>query len=167
MEDIAALAEVGKGTLYRYFQDKEELYTALLDKASCGLEAQLAADAEGLTRPRDRLAAMVRSVVTFFDANPHLFDLIQHAEVMQRPGQPFPWQRVRDQFVARVHALFEEAREAGEFDVVDVEMGTLMFLGGLRSVIRFGQRPRAADLAERVVAGFLRGYARGGCEGPG
>ena len=29
MEDVAAAAEVGKGTLYRYFRDKEELYLAL------------------------------------------------------------------------------------------------------------------------------------------
>ena len=34
MEDIADLAEVGKGTLYRYFKDKEELYMALLSRVT-------------------------------------------------------------------------------------------------------------------------------------
>src|SRR5438046_1732663 len=33
MEDVAASAGVGKGTLYRYFQDKEDLYIALLVSA--------------------------------------------------------------------------------------------------------------------------------------
>ena len=50
MEDIAAEAEVGKGTLYRYFMDKDELYFALLTRASrqflCRLE-QSVAQAEG------------------------------------------------------------------------------------------------------------------------
>ena len=32
MEDIAAEATVGKGTLYRYFNDKEELFVALLER---------------------------------------------------------------------------------------------------------------------------------------
>src|ERR671923_69581 len=41
MEDIAALAEVGKGTLYRYFKDKEELYLALLERAAVGLRDRL------------------------------------------------------------------------------------------------------------------------------
>ena len=34
MEDIAAAAAVGKGTLYRYFGDKDQLYRALLVRAA-------------------------------------------------------------------------------------------------------------------------------------
>ena len=34
IDDIAAEAEVGKGTLYRYFTDKEELYVALLTRSA-------------------------------------------------------------------------------------------------------------------------------------
>src|SRR5262245_59330110 len=34
MEDISTEADVGKGTLYRYFRDKEELYLALLSRAA-------------------------------------------------------------------------------------------------------------------------------------
>ena len=42
MEDVASAAGVGKGTVYRYFKDKEELYLALLARA-----------ADGITRRRD------------------------------------------------------------------------------------------------------------------
>ena len=41
MEDIAAAAAVGKGTLYRYFKDKEELYIALLDRAADGISQRI------------------------------------------------------------------------------------------------------------------------------
>jgi AcrR family transcriptional regulator len=34
MDDIAAQAEVSKGTLYRYFNDKEELFQALVTRSS-------------------------------------------------------------------------------------------------------------------------------------
>ena len=37
MDDIAAEAEVSKGTLYSYFRDKEELYLALLARGSEGM----------------------------------------------------------------------------------------------------------------------------------
>ena len=49
MEDIADLAEVGKGTLYRYFKDKEELYMALLSRVT--------EDWTGRTAPRPRSKA--------------------------------------------------------------------------------------------------------------
>ena len=38
---LADKLRVGKGTLYRYFSDKEELYLALLERASRQLLAQL------------------------------------------------------------------------------------------------------------------------------
>jgi hypothetical protein len=33
----------------------------------------------------------------------------------------------------------------------------IMLLGGIRGVIRFGERPRRTDLAHRIVENFLRG----------
>ena len=41
-DDVAALAGVGKGTLYRYFPTKEELYSAALLRGFEELERDLA-----------------------------------------------------------------------------------------------------------------------------
>ena len=46
MEDIAALAEVAKGTIYRYFHDKDELYLALLRLAGDAIQQRLAGFAD-------------------------------------------------------------------------------------------------------------------------
>src|SRR6185503_1977906 len=79
MEDIAAEAEVGKGTLYRYFNDKEELYLALLARASKQFLDRLEEAAGRGEGPRCRLKAVVAAIIAFFDEQPHLFDLIQRA----------------------------------------------------------------------------------------
>src|SRR5204862_4103527 len=79
MEDIAALAEVGKGTLYRYFKDKEELYLALLDRAAVGLEKRLCRCLAGSASPREQLVAVVAGIIAYNDEEPHFLDLIQHA----------------------------------------------------------------------------------------
>ena len=92
MEDIATEAVVGKGTLYRYFKDKEELYDALLERASRQLLGRLR-DALGQAgSPRAQFEALVRAVITFFDEHPHLSDLILRAETVVRSGESFPWQ---------------------------------------------------------------------------
>jgi AcrR family transcriptional regulator len=159
MDDIAAEAEVSKGTLYRYFKDKEELYLALLDRCSHDLVALLRERIGAAEGARARLEAFVEALITYFDAQPHLFDLIQRAEVLRSPGQEFPWQQARDENLRLCRALFQEGARHGEFRVRDPEQGSLMLLGGLRAVIRFGTRPRPDDLAQRIVDEFLHGAA--------
>ena len=159
MEDIAEAAEVGKGTLYRYFKDKEELYMALLARAADQMAERLR-EVEAVAGPRARLVAMVEAILDYFDEHPHLLDLIQHAEVMQGPDADLPWQRTRLENVRLLEDVFEEARKNGDFFVADPELAAWMLLGGLRPVLRWGAIPRPPDLARRIVDQFLHGAAR-------
>ena len=160
MEDVAAQAEVGKGTLYRYFKDKEELYLALLDRASADLQERLARCLDRPADPRSQLVAAVAGLVAYFDEEPHVLELIMHAEVMQRPGAEFPWQKTRQKTMGQIKALLEAGQRHGAFARADADLATLMLLGGLRAVIRFGKRPRSPGLAEEIVARFLGGFGQ-------
>src|SRR5262249_52359680 len=95
MEDVACAAEVGKGTLYRYFKDKEELYLALLDQAAAGLLQTVEDGQAAAADPRAKLEAMIGGLLDYFDANPYLFDLLQHAESRQQTGTLDNWQHIR------------------------------------------------------------------------
>ncbi|NBO92463.1 MAG: TetR/AcrR family transcriptional regulator [Planctomycetia bacterium] len=160
MEDIAALAEVGKGTIYRYFQDKEALYLALLERATVGLLDRLKDAVASDPAPRGRLVALTQAVLDFFDEQPHLFDLIQHAEAMRHPDREFPWQRVRAATIALVTDILNAGNRTGQWHVGDPGLATVMLLGGLRAVLRFWVYPRSIDAAERIVEGFVGGFAR-------
>ena len=159
MEDIAAAAEVGKGTIYRYFKDKEELYLALLERAACGISQRLRRETESAETVRERLEGVIQAILGYFDENPHLFDLIQHAEAMSRPQALVSWQRWRDEVNDMVRQIFVEARESGAFAVADPELAALLLLGGLRSVLRFGSKPHAPDLGRRIADLLLQGAA--------
>jgi TetR/AcrR family transcriptional regulator len=157
MEDIAAEAQVAKGTIYRYFADKEELFLALLERSSVQVVRRVEERLGGAASVRARLEALVQAVIDFFDEQPHLFDLIQRAEVIQQPGKTSPWQHTRDDLARLAMALFEEAKQQGEFTIRDPSLAVRMLLGGLRSVIRFGPKPRPPLLVRNVVADFLSG----------
>jgi AcrR family transcriptional regulator len=170
MEDIAAAAEVGKGTLYRYFKDKDQLYMALLARASEQMSARLREVVERPTDPRTRLVDIVEAIINYFDEQPYLFDLIHHAEVMQKSNREFPWKSTRELSVRVVKQVFEEGKETGAFVVADPDLGVVLLLGSLRGIIRFHDRPRSPDLAARIVDTFLYGAACGkerqGCRAP-
>jgi AcrR family transcriptional regulator len=157
MDDIATAAEVGKGTLYRYFNDKEELYLALLARASEQFMAGMAEVVAGEGSPRARLEAVVAAIIDYFDTHPHLMDLIMRAEVQRETGETFPWHGVRENLLHLLHGLAEEGRQCGEFALADPDLVLLMLLGGVRSVIRFGEQPRRKDLARRITDNFLGG----------
>src|SRR5262245_60622446 len=89
MEDIADEAAVGKGTLYRYCNDKEELYLALLERASQQVLERIQTELVGAEGARGKLVAMATALIGFFDEQPHVFDLIQRAEILQREGGEF------------------------------------------------------------------------------
>jgi AcrR family transcriptional regulator len=160
MEDIAAAAEVGKGTLYRYFKDKEELYLGLLDQAATGLRECLEDAVSGSPGPRQQLEALVQAILDYFDANPYLFDLLSHAESRQQSGTLANWQSLRRANLQRTMDILEDGRRAGLWDIPDPETPVLMLLGGLRAVLRWSPPPRPPTLVRRILDDFLRGADR-------
>jgi len=157
MEDIAAEAEVGKGTIYRYFNDKEELFLALLERSARQFLDRLKEERARAPCPRKQLQRIVAGIIDFFDTRPHLLDLIQRAEVLQDQKGTSPWGNIREEVMELMLDLFKAGRESGDFDIRDPELSALFILGALRSIIRFGRQPRPVDLAKRLTDIFLRG----------
>lgn len=160
MEDVARAAEVGKGTLYRYFHDKQDLYVALLNRAASGLRRHTEAALAAAATPRAQLEAIVASILDYFDQHPYLLELLQHAEARQTSGALKNWQSIRAGNLRRVVEILEEGRAQGLWKVSHPEIPAMMLLGGLRGVLRFSQPPRAPDLPRRIVDDFLHGVSR-------
>ena len=82
MDDIAASAGVGKGTLYRRFRDKSGLAAALLDERESRLQAAMLGGPPPLgpgAPPADRLAAFAAAYLEFVDAHLDLVAMSQTA----------------------------------------------------------------------------------------
>src|SRR5271169_1985563 len=62
--DTQLLAEklgVGKGTIYRYFPSKEDLFLAAADRVMRQLRAQIDGCIEGIADPLDQIAVAIRA----------------------------------------------------------------------------------------------------------
>ena len=78
LEDVAAAAKVGKGTVYIYFKSKEHLYGSLISEGFAqlvdGLKAQLDEDGQSSW---DALRKIVREAVRFSVAHPYVYKLMR------------------------------------------------------------------------------------------
>ncbi len=78
VDDVAARAEVSKGTVYLYFESKETILAHLLleglDELVAVLEEAYAAERD--IAPGERLRRLAMGYLNFFQANPHYFRLI-------------------------------------------------------------------------------------------
>ncbi len=123
MEEIAAAAGVGKGTLYRNFSGRAELARALLDERARQAQSTVLAEAAPAAGgdAHARLASVLATLVDFTLDNLDLLCIAEEAPAPERRASgAYLWQR---QVVA---ALLCEAAEGGaQIDVDHLADGLL------------------------------------------
>jgi AcrR family transcriptional regulator len=76
VQEIADTTGIGKGTVYRYFPSKDELFLAAVDHGMRRLKTAVDAAVAGARQPLERIAEGVRAYLTFFDENPEIVELL-------------------------------------------------------------------------------------------
>src|SRR5713101_862818 len=67
---------VGKGTLYRYFPSKQDLFLAAADRVMRKLREEIDASIAGIEDPLEQIAAAVRAYLAFFGEHPECVELL-------------------------------------------------------------------------------------------
>ncbi len=94
MEQIAAAAGVGKGTLYRRYPDVPSIALALLDEHERALQERILRGPPPLgpgAPPADRLAAFYRAMVALLERHGHLALAAETGEHRYRTGAYRTW----------------------------------------------------------------------------
>ena len=157
-DEISARLQIGKGTLYRYFSSKEELYFASIVDGLQGLQGAID---ETLSRnaPLERtIEALVRTFISYFWERRDFFVLLYRHEAKLDPTERAEWQKGREALVSTVGQ-----RLAAELDGdgVDPRLAVEMLFGMIRSVCLYrDESARLDDLAKLVTGVFLGGVRR-------
>jgi len=75
-KDLADRLQIGKGTIYRYFPSKRELFLAAADRVMRHLRVHIDSAVEGIIDPIARIEAGTRSFLCFFDTHPKFVELL-------------------------------------------------------------------------------------------
>lgn len=173
-DDVAAAAGVGKGTLFRYFPTKEELFVATMvygvEVAAAEMDRALA----GISGPRQRLETACRHLTVFYRQNECLFHLLHHHRALREHSGHSQFHARQEELRGKIARIIRDGQAAGCFRKLDAAVAGRLLFGMLRTAMRTGeirQRP-PEEIAGVVLDVFLRGVgagrasARGASAGP-
>lgn len=108
VEVIADKLGVGKGTVYRYFPSKEKLFTAVMEQMMHQLADEIAANADGIENPIERLKAVIRSHMDFFSRNFNLMEIFIHYRSAYKEHSKSIYTKYYGRGLKRVEALIQK-----------------------------------------------------------
>ena len=156
-DDVAAEAGVGKGTLYRYFPTKEELYAATLLRVLAELDVALERPCTECRAARERLEAICRVMMQVLWARHTLFHALYGlGRSSGNLRREFRSRRSRIQ--KAIETVLREGIESGELRAHDPYTAAQLLLGMIRSGVVFRRPGDTIDaIARDILDVFLSG----------
>jgi AcrR family transcriptional regulator len=158
MDDIAAHAGVAKGTLYRYYRDKEDLYLALTIHGIHRLYEESHGQIVNPGDPDRKLRDFITRIVRFYEQYPYFLELIQRIETSGSTASVSALQEIRTQWYHLVTDLIMQISDAGQ-SVTHPELAALALLGIIRGILRFTPQPWPDHLADWIYRQFMHGLS--------
>ncbi len=160
IDDVAARAGVGKGTVYRYFRTKEDLYFEAIRQVLDRLFATMAATASEEIPPICRLERIARESLQFSWERRHFLSLLQGDERLFALREEELAKR-RQAMTALVQKVILEGIERREFRGVDPRIAAELFRGMIRAANNFrSEKDSLEGLVAEIVGIFTHGIAR-------
>ena len=160
IDDVAAEAGVGKGTIYRYFETKEDLYFDTVLDVLDHLERLLVSTLPEETSPTRRLERIAREILQLAWQRRHLFTLLQ-ADERRFFDREDEIGRRREAIQKIVQQAILDGIERGEFRGIDARIGAQLFRGMIRAAACFRHEDDTTqDLTAQIVGIFTRGVAK-------
>lgn len=107
MSDVGAISGVSRGTLYRYFRNKEDILEAIAEHIREGVQRQLNAAVEARPNLEDRVGVVIESIVRYVQTHPESAQIIA---LEPEYGVGFV-RNVFPEFIVFVEQLLEPALE--------------------------------------------------------
>ena len=161
MDEIAQQAGVGKGTIYTYFTDKEELYFAVVFDGISRLNEQLQSPDDHLQDPVEELRRMVHAIVSFFSLNRFFFRLMSKGDGRSESGRGKNRKRWHDERriqLEAIEAVLHSGTQTGLFKGENHKIEAAILRDMVRSImIHSGGELSVDEMVDTIMRIFLHG----------
>jgi len=169
---LADKLQVGKGTLYRYFRSKRELFLAAADRVMRLMRQSIEERIKGIDEPFERLGVGIRAYLGFFAEHPEYVELLIQERAQFKDRKKPTYFAHRDTNIKPWQALYRSLIEIGRIRNIPVEritdvVGNLLY-GTMCTNYFTHQRPaveaQARDILDIVFHGILSDSERRGLD---
>ncbi len=167
-DDIAHLADLGKGTLYRYYKNKKNLFFAVVDRELSELRLAMFQGVNKKTDPVEKIEAAIRTYLSFFDRHPSLMDMIihEHSSFSDRIGKKYFEHYYGNK--SRVVQTFREGIKKGLIKRINIESAISILASILHGTIytwhaenkRFNLKDRVPAICKVFFSGIIKNRNR-------
>lgn len=163
VQELANRLNFGKGTVYRCFPSKRELFLAAADRAMRRLREHLDVVTARSQDPLDQVAAAIEAFLSFFDEYPQYAELLILERALFRDRTKPTYMEHREKNLARWEALYESLIQAGRVRPIPVDRITagisdLVYGTMFSNHIAGRKKPlgkQAGDIVDIVFFGIL------------
>ncbi len=158
IDAVAAHAGVGKGSVYRQFGSKEQLYAESVIEGFVQLRNQIETGLTGAVSLPERITTIVHHTLSYFWTRRQFFVLLRDPAKLPR-AQEIRYRRERGHLSSLVNQVLREGAKSGLIrDDLDFDLLSESLLGMIRGVQRYkGPNVQVEDATRTVVATFLHG----------
>ena len=168
VQTIADAAGVGKGTVYRYFGNKLDLFYACTLEIGKRVDEQVLAAIGKVDAPLDKVRTAFMVYTNFFETSPEYLELWVQDRAEFRGFKPESHYQYHNKMIDAFAAILQQAVDSGEIWPVDARKTVIalanLLLGNLVYTcchdFSEGKKETAAGMAEFAVDVFIRGLRK-------
>lgn len=161
VQTIADNLGIGKGTVYRYFPSKRDMFMAAVDRGIRLLGASVNEAAGTSGEPLERILNAIRAYLAFFDAHPEIVELLIQERAEFRDRQTPTYFSHKEQSIGQWHLLLRDLMDSGTIrelpEAVVADYISDLLYGMVFTTYFSGREKPLSDQADQVIDLILSG----------
>lgn len=158
VDEISQKAGVGKGTIYRYFPSKEDLYLAIIEKGHNSLIQKMEQEFEKEIPALKKLEGMIDCLVSHFCHHIHYFKILsrEQSKLLLRKKQLFKSKRER--IAELISQVIRKGIDENVFRDMDEYLTASMLIGIIwGTVLNHSEALKSHELSKKICDLYLHG----------
>ncbi len=159
MDEIATAAGVAKGTLYLYFQNKDDLIQAMISQVGENILRDAESSLKASGTPAEKLNRLVSVLLEYLNRERLLFPVYARELLRgKRDSREGFWrhhQETEERFLKLMTSLFAEGIAAGQFIPANPRLLTFLIRGLIRATGYYQKAEGQRDAAQEALPVIL------------